>query len=189
MCRRRQTRALGNLIVAILLPLGVVGCPAQQAPTVLPAESARVAFQSPCAQNVIECTSSWPVAVASVAARHGQTVTETDTGFLVRQPYATGSVSVSLVGDQSTAGQGATQLNHTWSYGAIEDDPCTLTPGQTFASEANPSVELEPGFHYIRLTVENDIIRPSVESPTCGVFGENIPSFDFVELEIEVRNW
>jgi len=179
--------AIGLLALVALLPLA--GCPVRTSGNVIPPDSARVAFQSPCAQNVIECTSSWPVAIAGVRAGHGQTVTETETGYIVRRPHASGSVPVWLVGEESTAGEGATRLSYSWSSGAAQDDPCTLTPGDEFATVANPTVNLAPGFHYIRLTVENDIIRAVVASEACGVFGENIPSFDFVELEIEVRSY
>lgn len=180
-CRLRAA-ALAFALVAIS------GCPAQPAGPVLSPVSQRVAFQSPCAQNAIECTSSWPVAIARVREVGSQIVTETDAGFIVRLPGAHGSVPVHLSGSDSTAGDGATQLSFSWSAAATQDDPCELTPGDEFSTLANPVVNLAIGLHYIRLTVENDIIRDVVESETCGVFGENIPSFDFVELEIDVRN-
>lgn len=176
---------------AAALALAVValtGCPAQPSGPVLSPVSQRVAFQSPCAQNAIECTSSWPVAIARVREVGSQIVTETDAGFIVRLPGAQSSVPVHLAGSDSTAGNGATQISFSWSAAATQDDPCELTPGDEFSTLADPVVNLAIGLHYIRLTVENDIIRDVVESETCGVFGQNIPSFDFVELEIDVRN-
>lgn len=188
MLHRRRTQLIQAERALICLIAILPGCTAEPSGPVIESVSARVAFQSPCAQNAIECTSSWPVAIAGVRDVSGQTVTETDTGFIVVADRAHGSVPVHLRGSESTAGDGATQLRYSWSTGATQDDPCTLSPGEEFSTAANPVVNLAPGLHYVRLTVENDIIRDVVESETCGVFGENIPSFDFVELEIDVRN-
>jgi hypothetical protein len=66
--------------------------------------------------------------------------------------------------------------------------PCTLAPGTIFSAAVSPTIALQAGFHYIRLTVRNDIIRDEVNTETCGVIGRDIPSFDFVELEIEARD-
>jgi len=173
----------------VIITCAVAGCAVEPTTAnVLPATSARVAFQSPCAQNAIECTSSWPTAIASVEAREGQTVTTTTAGFLVNAPGSSSSVPVQFVGDDSILGNDATILNYSWTYGASQDDPCFLTPGEEFAITARPIAHLAPGLHYIRLTVENDIVRDTVESPVCGIFGTDITSFDFIEFEVEIRN-
>lgn len=178
----------GLLCTAVAASCALTHCAGEPTTTGLPAEAARVAFQSPCAQNAIECTTSWPTAVASVAVGAGQTVSVTESGFLIEAPWNWTGVPVQLVGDQSIPGDGATTLSYSWSYGATQDDPCAPMPGTEFATTPNPVAHLEPGLHYIRLSVRNDIIRDAVESSTCGVIGTNIASFDFVELEVEVRN-
>ncbi len=190
-CRLVSRSRCGRIVAwcgAFLATGTMVSCTIQPVATALPAVSARVAFQSPCAQNAIECTSSWPTAVASVEAIEGQTVTPTAAGFLIEAPSNTSGIPVQFVGDGSTLGNGATVLTYSWTSNATEDAPCVLTPGEAFATTARPIARLAPGFHYIRLTVENDIIRDSVESDACGVFGTDIPSFDFIEVEVEVRN-
>ncbi len=164
-----------------------VGCAPVQVDNAIPAGQARVAFQSQCAQNVIECTSSWPTAMASIASTPGSTVTETDTGFLVEADAGWGGLEVRFLGSNSEAGAGASSLSFSWSVGATDSDPCLLTPGMEFSTEADPTAVLAPGLHYVRLTVENDIIREEVVSDACGVIGMNIASFDFIEFEVEVR--
>ncbi len=149
-------------------------------------EAKRVAFQSQCAQNVIECTSSWPTAVVDVPALAGQTVTETAAGFVIEGAIH-GAATVQLVGSNSDPGAGAQAIFYSWSNGATDDDPATLAPGTEFSMEADPLVTLRTGFHYIRLTVENDIVREQVVSPDFGVIAEEVPSFDFVEVEVDVR--
>lgn len=153
---------------------------------VIPAGVARVAFQSQCAQVVVECTSSWPTAVVRVSSDEAA-VTETETGFLVEiTPNAT-TATVELIGSDSLAGTDATIRSSVWSYGATDDDPCRLSPGTILANQADTAAVLATGFHYIRLRVENDILRDQVDSEQCGQIGTNIPSYDFVEVEIEVR--
>lgn len=154
----------------------------------LPPETARLAFKSQCALNVITCTSSWPVALASVVPGPEQTVTPTETGFIVQGNGGNGTEPVYLVGEESTAGDGATQLFFSWSYAASDQDPQTLEAGIEFSTETNPIQEMQAGRHYIRLTVRNDIVRETVESDEFGVIAENVASYDFVELEIEVRD-
>lgn len=153
----------------------------------IPAEQQRVAFQSQCAQNVITCTQRFPTAVIDIQQRFGQSVTETAAGFLVMDATALGNVPVQLKGSGSQFGTEATMLNYSWSFGAVDDDPCTMSPGEEFSTQSDALVFLEPGFHYIRLFVENDVIFPIIESDECGVIGENIAGFHFEEVEIEVR--
>lgn len=186
MQRRHVFRRIALASCAAMPVPMIVGCPAQTPSNAIAAETTRAIFQSPCAQDVIDCTTSWPVAVAGFAALPGQTVTQTDLGYLVEQPGALGLVPVYLIGSASTMGDGATQSTYSWSSGATQGDPCRLTPGDEFSTFPNPTVYLAPGFHNIRLTVENNIVRDVVESEVCGVLGESIPSFDFVELEVEV---
>lgn len=156
--------------------------------TVLPAEGARVAFQSQCAQNVITCTTSFPVAVAEVVAGEGQTVTKTETGYLVQGNDGDGVEIVNLVGSRSTMGVGASEIVHAWSYGATDGDPLTLRPGTVFSVAADFSVQMAVGLHYVRLSVVNDLIEEELVSDEFGVIGTNVPKSDFVELEIEVRD-
>lgn len=153
----------------------------------IPAEQQRVAFQSQCAQNVITCTTRFPTAVIDIQQRFGQSVTETAAGFLVTDATAFGHVPVQLKGGGSEAGTDATMLSYSWSFGATDDDPCTMTPGEEFSTEPETLVFLGRGFHYIRLFVQNDVIFPVIQSEECGVIGENIGGFHFVEVEIEVR--
>lgn len=171
---------------------------------VIPADDTpHLPFQSLCAQNVIACTTSWPQIDWEIGpAFTTQTVEQTDPdgvpGFLVIEEDAEGAITVQL-SDLSTATDPANALaatariiSRSWSFGAEDDDPCSALPGMEFSTEPNPMVRLEPGFHYIRLTITNDISRSEdeLQSDQCG------PSFstsatgstDFLELEVEVRN-
>jgi len=172
-----------------LVLCAATGCQTQPggAGDALPADQQRVAFQSQCAQNVITCTRRFPTAIIDIQPRFGQSVSETDAGFLVSDATALGSAPVQLKGSASLLGEEATRLLFSWTSGASDDDPCTMTPGDEFSTQSDALVFLEPGFHYIRLRVENDVIFPIIESEECGVIGENIPAFHFVEVEIEVR--
>jgi hypothetical protein len=177
-------------LTALALAISQLSC--QSTPQIsdaLPAETARVATQSQCAQNIITCTRSFPTAVIDVEVIHGQTVTATDTGFLIEQPgYYGEPFLVKLTGSDSLPGLNATTLTYSWSAAATDADPCTLAPGPEFSTEAEPLVRLEPGLHYIRLTVTNDNILGVVESPQCEVIGENVPAFHFVEIELDLRS-
>ncbi|MBI4717388.1 MAG: hypothetical protein HY763_06260 [Planctomycetes bacterium] len=181
-------RPFRHLVFLAAIGLCAGGCPnTTGGPTgALPSETARVAIQSQCAQNVITCTRSFPTAVASVTARQSQTVTPTDEGFVVNTGVY-GPAVVQLRGSDSEPGLNATRLAFSWSSGATDTDPCTVMPGTEFSTEADPAVLLEPGLHYIRLTVTNDNILGRLESEQCGVLGENIPAFHFVEVEVDVR--
>ena len=59
-------------------------------------------------------------------------------------------------------------------------------PGEAFATEANPVQRMQVGLHYIRLHVVNDVVQTQVESDDFGVLFEEVNSFDFVEIEIEI---
>ena len=149
-------------------------------------EGQRAAFQSQCAQNVITCTVSFPVAVIGTGFLPGQVVTTTPAGLRIDGQDGDGVELVQLVGSGSTAGQGATQIFYSWSAGAIDPDPCTLTAGAEFSTQADPQVLLQAGFHYIRLTVRNDLPPiDSLDAGACGTF-TNYPRQDFEEFEIEV---
>ena len=159
-------------------------------------------FQSLCAQNVIACTTSWPQIDWEIPAFTTQTVVKREPdgvpGFLVIEEGAEGAVTVQL-NDLSTAtdpdndlAASAMIISRSWSFGAEDDDPCSALPGMEFTTEPNPMVRLEPGFHYIRLTITNNISRTEAElqSDQCGPsFSTSaVGSTDFLELEIEVRN-
>ena len=173
-------------VSALIAGMVVAGGCTNNAVPAIQADNARVAFQSQCAQNVITCTSSFPTAVISVQARHGQQVERTGNRITVWQS-GHGAVWVQLRGRDSDAGSVSTAVDFSWSARATDDDPCSMAAGDVFSTLADPLVLLEPGFHYIRLTVSNDVILSRVESDECGLIGENVPAFDFLEVEIEVR--
>ena len=174
----------GLIIAVVSLAAGCVG--GAPNPGGLPPGNKRSAFQSPCAQNVIACTVTFPTAEVSLEALGDQVVTPTDAGFIVQGSDSDGAELVQLIGSDSTAGEGAAEIFFSWSSGAVDDDPCSLEPGEEFSTEAEPQVLLQAGFHYIRLTVTNDLAElESIDSGECGTF-ENFRRYDFVEVEIEV---
>ena len=180
-------RAGAATLFAAAIGLVMGGC-VEPLPQALAPETARVAIQSQCAQNVINCTTSWPEAVVAVEAIGGQTVTLTDTGFLVEGTDGNGQETVRLVGTDSAPGDGGTITSFEWSSGATDEAPTTLAAGTVFSNNSTDDVPMAVGFHYIRLTVKNDIIRDQVVSDEFGLLFQDVPSFDFVELEIEVRD-
>jgi len=127
--------------------------------------------------------------VATVAALDGQTVTTTDgVSYIVTGTSEQGGFDVQLSAADSMAGNGGMSLTYSWSSGATDTNSCTLADGAAFSTEDMPLQRMDIGIHYIRLRVENDIIRDVVESDTCGVIGENIASFHFVEIVVDVRS-
>jgi len=191
--RNSQSVRRGALLsaggVVMIVCTACVTQPTEQAQG-LPASTQRVAFASQCALNVIECTTSWPTAIASVEAEDGQTVTEVDTNsFRVRVTGGSGAVPVQFRGIASIPGNTATQLSYSWSYGASDSDPCTLTAGTVASTESDPELLLDPGFHYIRLTVTNDVHRDEVPLDGCPDSLTDVDSFDFVELQVEVQRY
>lgn len=175
-------------MTAMLLPVLGVGCNgAGIGGTSLPAEQPRVAIQSQCAQNVIECTTVWPTAVVTVMAGENQQISLTETGFLVQGDGGGGGELIQLIGSGSRLGDNATTISHSWSSGATDTDPCTLAAGEEFSTQPDPQVFLAAGFHYIRLTVTNDN-EVDIESAACGLNLLDVNPFDFVEIEIEVRD-
>jgi len=154
------------------------------------ATSQRSAFQSQCAQNVLECTTIWPEAVAILdLSRRGPDQAFSFLGggrFIVTGTDGDGSEPVPLRGEQSALGDDATILTFSWSHAATDADKCTLVPGPVFSTDPNPLQRMEVGFHYIRLTVTNDNLR-DIFSDECGLIAESSGLFDFVEIEIEVR--
>ncbi|HRX87065.1 MAG TPA: hypothetical protein P5572_18730 [Phycisphaerae bacterium] len=182
-----RNRSVFGLLGLVVAAAGLAGCPsAPPDDNSIPATNQRVAFQSQCALNVVECTTSWPTAVASVVAGDGQAVTANSNGYRVVVYGGSGGVPVSFRGADSIAGNGATTLEHHWSYGATDADPCTLAPGTEVSTAVNPTLELAEGFHYIRLFVINNVLRDEVIGDGCGVVATDTGSFDFVELEVEV---
>jgi hypothetical protein len=156
-------------------------------------EATRAPFASQCAQAVISCTTSFPVAEMTVAAGDGQTVTATGDGFIVEGSGSEGFEIVALDGSASQPSENAGQANeifYSWTFGATDDNQCLLAPGTEFSTEEAVSVAMDDGFHLIRLTVENEQM---IDPPdTCtDQDGTNIsisrPKFDFVEMLIEVR--
>jgi len=156
------------------------------------ATSPRSAFQSQCAQNVLECTTIWPEAVATLdlsrrVPDQAFSFMPGGTDFVVTGSDGDGSELVPLRGDQSTLGDGATVLTYSWSHAAADGNQCTLVPGPQFSTDPNPTQRMAAGFHYIRLTVTNDNVR-DLTSNQCGLIAPSAPLFDFVEFEIEVRD-
>ncbi|MHC5109782.1 MAG: hypothetical protein ACYTHJ_07890 [Planctomycetota bacterium] len=169
--------------------LAAVGCtmtPVVQEPDGVAPQQRRSAFQSLCAQNAVECTSSWPTPIFAPVAGEGQTVAETDEGYRITGPLAQGALTVQLDGSESTAGTDATQINFTWTINATDDDPCELTPGEELSDEETATAVLQPGFHYVRLFVTNNIIRDEVVVEGCEETREDVESFDFLEVELEI---
>lgn len=163
--------------------------PADTREPIAAATVTRTPFASSCAQNVVNCTTSFPVAVVDVAADASQTVTETDEGFLVEGSSESGAEVVNLIGANSAIGNTANELFFSWSVNATDDNPCTLAPGTEVSTNANDSILLAVGTHYVRLTVRNDLIREAENSGIggCGVIPEDFKS-DFREVAIEVRD-
>ncbi len=143
-------------------------------------ETKRVALQSGCAQTVLECSSVHPVVVLDVLPEEGQFVTESDTGFVVVGSNDDGSEVLRFRGSRSVPGMGANGLTFSWSTGATDDNPDTFAPGEEFATEADTTVRMGVGFHYVRLTVRNDNAAPAAPS-TADL------TTSFVEVEVEVR--
>lgn len=186
----QRYRAFAGIFAAFAVAAIITGCvtvPDPQAQIIPATTNPRVAFQSQCAQNVVECTSSWPTVSASVAAMAGQTVTVTSNGYLVEETGGSGAVEVQFLGVSSEPGSTASDINYEWSYGASDTDPCTLAAGTVASTETNPELLLAEGFHYIRLTVQNQVLDAPIESDECGVISQDTGKFDFVELEVEVR--
>jgi len=189
--RNMHTRTVPTVSAALVIcSAALTGCQNPAPDTSIPPSTQRAAFQSQCGQNVVVCTTSWPVAVASVVAGNGQTVTEVSTNsYLVTVNGGSGGVPVQFRGSDSELGATATALAYEWSYGATDSDPCTLAPGTVVSTASDPELLLAPGFHYIRLHVVNDVFRVEVNSVACGVVAQNTGSFDFVELQVEVRRY
>ncbi len=143
-------------------------------------ETKRVALQSGCAQTVLECTTSRPVVVLDVLPVEGQFVTESDTGFVVVGGNEDGSEVLSFRGSRSVPGLGASGLTFEWSTGATDDDPETFAPGEPFSTDADTTIRMGVGFHYVRLTVRNDNAISAAPS-TADI------TTSFVEVEVEVR--
>lgn len=156
----------------------------------LVATTQRAAFQSQCAQNVLECTTIWPEAVAQIdpsRRQDGQAYFTLGNKIIVNNDDGDGSELVPLRGDLSELGDEATTLTYAWSHAATDGDKCTLTAGPVFSTDANPLQRMAVGFHYVRLTVTNDNIR-DIFSDECGLIAPASGLFDFVEFEIEVRD-
>ena len=155
----------------------------------LSAETERPPYRSRCALNAIECTSCWPVPDIQVAAGEGQTVTgNAEDNILVEGSSGAGFETIQLIGSGSQSGSQTETLFYSWSSLAVDDDPETAEPGPEFSVEADPQVILETGFHYIRLTVRNDVACDvDLFEPFDPDTGEG-GTTDFVEVQIEVRN-
>ncbi|MCA9250498.1 MAG: hypothetical protein R3E58_13945 [Phycisphaerae bacterium] len=143
-------------------------------------ETKRVALQSGCAQTVLECSTTHPIVVLDVLPEEGQFVTESDTGFVVVGSNNDGSEVLHFRGSRSVPGVGAEGLTFSWSTGATDDNPDTFAPGEEFSTEADTTIRMGVGFHYIRLTVRNDNAAPAAPS-TADL------TTSFVEVEVEVR--
>lgn len=152
---------------------------------------ARAPFASACAQDVINCTVSFPSAALEVLTGPGQTVTPTldPVGFIVQGGDGDGIETVLFRGSQSGLGAGGTTLMFRWTYGATDASACTLAPGPEFSTDADPSVAMQEGRHYIRLDVQNEMIRAAETSgvPGCGQIPAGFKA-DSEEMVIEVRD-
>lgn len=187
----QRLTAIACCVVGVGLLIGGSGCTTgpDNPANVIPAANQRVAFQSQCAQNVVTCTTSFPTAVVSVEATPVQSLTAGSNSFLVVENNGSDVVAVQFHGSDSTPGSTASQISYEWSYGATDNDPCTMEPGTVISMEADPVLELAVGFHYIRLTVQNLTIDAPVESDECGTISQDTGKTHFVELEVEVRRY
>lgn len=146
----------------------------------------RSAFQSLCALSAVECTTSWPTADIAILVGEGQAVGgNADIRFTVTGTPEDGAIPVTFDGSGSMAGVGAMDLSFEWSLNAADEEMCTLEPGEIIGTTEMVEILLQPGFHYVRLYVENDIIREEVPVAGCETL-EDVPSFDFLEVEVEV---
>jgi hypothetical protein len=153
----------------------------------LPPEPKRFTIQSQCGQLVIQCTVNYPGPMIEIIPMEGQQVFAAEgDDFVIEGVGDEGIQAIQLAGINTNPGTEANVVRYQWSYGASDFDPCSLEPGPEFSVEENPLVHLEPGFHYIRLTVVNDIQQASVSTARCGTL-PSAPSADFLEIEIEVR--
>jgi hypothetical protein len=180
--------------VGLLLSLGQ-GCPPAggnnppppETDKGLAAEPARIAFASQCALNVITCTRFFPKPSIDVVAGPNQSVTRTPTGFLVIGYDNDDAEDVHLVGSHSGWGEEATQVWYTWSHAAADDDPTTMSDGPVFSTEPDPIQRMANGMHHIRLRMQNDNIR-DILTPQQTIFASGVQLYDFVEVQIEVRD-
>lgn len=185
------------MILVLAWALLIAGCPTGIAGPfdgLPPSTPQRGPFASQCATFVNLCTSSFPVALAEVVVGPHQTVSrqEDPLRFIVQGEVHDGGEMVRLRGRDSTIGNTATMISYSWSNAAIDDDPCTMTPGEEFSTESDPAVALRNGVHYIRLTVRNDLplnpdALPDSIVEACGTIDEPF-KFDFIELVVEVRD-
>ena len=196
------------VVIVVGLVLVTSGCPDTDVvdPDVIRASSVqRAPYESWCAQLVMTCTSSWPLPIMDVAVGAGQTVVRTlePPGFVINGSDGDGVETVSFLGNRSGPGSADAcrpddpdalkpppeEMHFSWSYGATEEDPCLLTPGTEFSTEADPTVTLEAGVHYIRVWLRNeqehDAQMSGVEA--CGMIPADFKR-DFVERRIEVRD-
>ena len=153
----------------------------------LPPEPKRFTIQSQCGQLIIECTNSYPDPTIEIVPIEGQQITSTeDDGFVIEGVGDEGVQAIQFAGINSDPGSEASFVRYQWTYGALDTRPCSLEPGPQFSVEENPLVHLEPGLHYIRLTVINDVQQASVSTARCGTLA-SAPAADFLEIEIEIR--
>jgi len=147
----------------------------------LPADQPRVAYQSACAQNTLACESSRPLPVLEIEPGENQFVTISDAGIVITGESADGFETVRLVGSRSVPGTGFDEVTYSWSYGATDPDPDTLAPGFVFSQDAELTVGMAEGFHYIRLTVHNG------SDPVPAVPLPDDLNTEFRERQIEIR--
>jgi hypothetical protein len=147
----------------------------------LPADQPRFAFQSGCAQNVLACESSRPLPVIEIEPGPNQFVTISDDGIVIVGESADEIETVKLIGSGSVPGTGFLQVTYSWSRGATDTDPATLTPGPEFSREAEVEVRMAKGFHYVRLTVHNGSDPPPSNPSPSDL------DTDFRERQIEIR--
>lgn len=189
-----------NLLAALVVItlLSTTGCPLQRVGPydgMAPSTVQRLPYASQCATFAGLCTSSFPVAVAEVVARDAhQSVTrqEDPLRFIVRGVVHDGGEVVQLRGSDSFAGNTATAVTYNWSINAVDDDPCSMTPGEVFSTEADPTVALQNGVHYVRLTVKNDLpldpnTLPDSVIDQCGTLDQTV-KYDYIEFIVEVSD-
>lgn len=158
----------------------------------LSAEAERPPIRSRCAQGAINCTTCWPQfepEMRLLLADGSQTVTgNAADGYVLQGSNGNGVEVLHLRGRESRPGNNSDTLLFSWSSGANDTDIETLEPGPEFSTDADPNVQVEAGFHYIRLTIRTDVVCDPSENEPFDPETMQGGAYDFVEFQVEVRD-
>ena len=131
---------------AVMFNMGA-NCGAPPAAQAIPADQiVRVAFASQCAQNVVECTTSWPQAVFNIMSSGGQTVTLSGVRYIVQGTDGNGMELVQFQGSNSVLSVefGASPTNAPELIAALRSNlpGIVLVPRSAFELVSVPYSEL-----------------------------------------------